>query len=445
MLLPLTSSDLTKNIQEQTIYVDISVQRELFNAGIISRITYQNGGGLNNSNILTSSTAGGVAINDPKSPPITTTTQASINATITQLKARYSKVVAVAAVVLPTWVNGGVVTTLAGSGAGIPSNGAFADGTGVAASFNIPTGVAVLPDGNTVVADQNNNRIRLVTPLGVVTTLAGSASAAFADGTGAAASFNGPSGVAVLSDGNIVVADTNNHCIRVITYPGGVVTTLAGSGSPGFADGTGAGASFNFPFGVAVITSSGVIVVSDSSNHRIRLVTYPGAVVTTLAGSGGTTFANGTGVGATFYIPRGIAVLSDGNIVVADYGNNRIRLITYPGAVVTTLAGNSAYSPFADGTGAAATFFQPHGVAVIPSTYQNSGNIVVADYQNNRIRLITYPGAVVTTLAGNTAHGSTNGTGAAATFRSPQGITVNSSTGAIVVADTSNHLIRLIT
>ena len=162
----------------------------------------------------------------------------------------------------------GLTSTLAGSG----SYG-FADGAGAAASFNGPTGVAVIPSsGVIVVADTSNFRIRLISPTGLTSTLAGSGSGAFADGTGAAASFSYPRGVAVIpSSGVIVVADQGNHRIRLVS-PTGLTSTLAGSGSAGFADGTGAAASFNNPSGVAVIPSSGVIVVADQGNYRIRLI-----------------------------------------------------------------------------------------------------------------------------------------------------------------------------
>jgi len=156
------------------------------------------------------------------------------------------------------------------------------------------------------------------------------------------------------------VSDTYNHRIRLVTSAG-VVTTLAGSGSPAFADGTGAGASFNYPQALAV-TSSDVIVVADQSNHRIRLVTLAG-VVTTLAGSTAGS-ANGTGTAASFSLPSGVAVTSSGDIVVADQNNHRIRLVT-PAGVVTTLAGSTAGS--ANGTGTAATFNNPYGVAVTPT------------------------------------------------------------------------------
>ena len=163
--------------------------------------------------------------------------------------------------------------------------------------------------------------------LGIVTTLAGQTTAGFADGTGALASFNGLFGVAVIpSSGVIVVADTNNNRIRLVT-PGGVVTTLAGSGSPAFANGTGAGASFNAPYGVAVIPSSGVIVVADTTNSRIRLVDPTSGVVTTLAGSGSDGSADGTGTAASFSNPTGVAVTPTGDVVVGDTFNHRIRLI----------------------------------------------------------------------------------------------------------------------
>ena len=289
----------------------------------------------------------------------------------------------------------GVVTTLAGTA----GTSAFADGTGAAARFSSPNGVAVLPNGNIVVADTNNSRIRLVTQAGVVTTLAGS-NASFADGTGTAARFNAPYGVAVLPDGNIVVADTTNNRIRLIT-PAGVVTTLAGNATGAFADGTGTAASFNNPYGVTVIPSSGVIVVGDFLNNRIRLVT-PGGVVTTLAGQTTAGNADGTGASASFNGPWGVAVIpSSGVVVVADANNSRIRLVTQAG-VVTTLAGSTA--GFADGTGTAARFNSSAGVAVLPN-----GNIVVADPNNNRIRLVTQAG-VVTTMAGGAA-GSANGLG----------------------------------
>jgi len=159
-----------------------------------------------------------------------------------------------------------VVSTLAGSGVQ-----GFADGTGTTAKFSWPYGVAVDSAGNVYVADRSNERIRKITPSGVVSTLAGSGNWGFADGTGTAARFNYPTGVAVDSAGNVYVADEWNHRIRKIT-PSGVVSTLAGSGTWGSADGTGTAAKFRSPRGVAV-DSAGNVYVADSDNHRIRKIT----------------------------------------------------------------------------------------------------------------------------------------------------------------------------
>jgi sugar lactone lactonase YvrE len=156
----------------------------------------------------------------------------------------------------------GVVSTLAGSTQG------YTDGTGAAAQFSSPRGVAVDASGNVYVADWSNHRIRKVTPTGVVTTLAGSTNG-YADGPGAAAQFFNPSGVAVDASGNVYVADTNNQRIRKVT-PTGVVTTVAGS-TRGYADDTGTAAQFFNPTGVA-FDASGNVYVADSWNFRIRKI-----------------------------------------------------------------------------------------------------------------------------------------------------------------------------
>ena len=324
-------------------------------------------------------------------------------------------------------------TTLAGTAG---SQGS-ADGTGSAALFNYPNGVAVDATGNVYIADESNHTIRKITSGGVVTTLAGTAgSSGSTDGTGSAARFASPAGVAADVEGNVYVADRANHSIRKITS-GGVVTTLAGSsaGDTGSSDGTGSDARFWSPRSVAVDVEQGTVYVADTANHTIRKIT-PGGVVTTLAGSAGSLGStDGTGSAARFYQPRGVAVDVAGNVYVADWLNHTIRKITFDG-VVTTLAGTAGSSGSTDGTGSAARFNRPLGVAV-----DAADNVYVTDGSNHTIRKIT-SGGVVTTLGGTAGStGSTDGIGSAAQFDSPAGVAVDAA-GNLYVADQSNHTIR---
>ncbi len=328
---------------------------------------------------------------------------------------------------------GGVVTTLAGTA----GSAGWADGTGNAARFYRPYGVAVDSTGNVFVADTYSCTIRKITAGGVVTTLAGTAGSTGAtDGTGSAARFNTPTGVAVDSAGNVFVADKVNSTIRKITG-GGTVTTLAGSaGSPGAADGTGNTARFANPIGVAVDYVGNLYVAEH--NHTIRKVTG-GGVVTTLAGTAGSVgWADGTGGAAQFNYPSGVAADSAGTVYVADYFNHTIRQIAGGGAV-TTLAGTAGSTGFADGLGSAARFYYPSGVAV-----DGSGNLYVADNNNSTIRKVTSSG-VVTTLAGTAGStGSADGFGSAARFYSPRNVAVDGA-GNVYVADNGSHTIRQIT
>lgn len=321
-----------------------------------------------------------------------------------------------------------VVSTFAGSGAT-----GLVNGTGTAASFYQPFSLAVDATGNVFVADALNNVIRKITSAGVVTTLAGSGTAGSANGTGTAASFNQAYGVAVDASGNVYVADAANNKIRKITSAG-VVTTFAGSGTAGSADGIGTAASFNYPYGIAV-DASGNIYVSDMVNSKIRKITSAG-VVTTFAGSGIPGSTDGVGTSATFNNPKGLVVDALGNVYVTDMSNNKIRKITSAG-VVSTLAGSGSQG-VVNGQGVAASFNQPEDVAV-----DASGNVYVADRPNMVIRKITSTG-LVTTLAGSGTSGSTNATGTAASFFNPRGVAVDASWN-VFVSDSYNNMIRKIT
>jgi len=321
-------------------------------------------------------------------------------------------------------------STLAGTG-GLSGS---TDGTGSAARFYNPIGITVNTAGIVYVADTANNTIRKVTSAGVVTTLAGTAGAdGSTNGTGSSARFSGPYAITVDTAGNLYVADTYNSTIRKVTSAG-VVTTLAGTaGTIGSTDGTGSAARFHRPQGIAVDTA-GNLYVTDINSLTIRKVTSAG-VVTTLAGSAdndGT--ADGTGSAARFTSPYGITVDTAGNLYVCDQFACTIRKVTSAG-VVTTLAGNPFYASSVDGTGSAAEFYFPAGVAV-----DTTGNLYVTDSFNHTIRKVTSAG-VVTTEAGSTVGGSNDGLGSAARFNSPEGIAVDAA-GNVYVADTYNHTIR---
>lgn len=299
-----------------------------------------------------------------------------------------------------------------------------ANGSLTVAQFNGPRGIAVAPDGTIYIADTTNHRIRAISPAGIVSTLAGGTQGS-ANGTGTAAQFNNPSGVAVGPNGLIYVADTNNSRIRAIT-PAGVVTTFAGSSY-----GTGQG-FFASPRGVAV-AADGTVYVADTSNHNIVALT-PSAAYTRLAGNNTFGFANGSGASARFNGPQGIVVVSPTVLAVADTNNRRVRLVTTSG-VVTTLAGIGG-NPITslDGNNTIAKFLSCEGITVAPT-----GVIYVAETTGHRIRAVS-PTGVVTTIAGST-QGSVDGTGAAAQFNSPSGITIGPD-GSLLITERGSHRIR---
>jgi sugar lactone lactonase YvrE len=330
---------------------------------------------------------------------------------------------------LTTFVKAQTVSTFAGSG--VPG---YVDATGVAAQFGLSYGIATDVSGNVYVCDSDNHRIRKITPAGVVTTLAGSGSSGFADGSGTAAQFNFPQGIVVDASGNVYVADYNNHRIRRIT-PAGVVTTLAGSGVPGYADGTGVAAQFDQPTGLALDTT-GKLYIADRGNNRIRRLWLSNGGVGTIAGST-MGYTDAAGTSAQFNRPQGLVVDASGNIYVSDTNNNCIRKITPGFYEVTTFAGGGSFG-FADGTGTAAFFGGPWGII-----QDSAGNFYVGDTGNNRIRKIT-PAAEVTTLAGSGTFGYADGDNDLAEFKYPYGIAINSS-GDFYVADAYNYRIRKIT
>jgi sugar lactone lactonase YvrE len=240
-------------------------------------------------------------------------------------------------------------------------------------------GIAVDTSGNVLVADTDNNLIRKITPFGVVTTLAGNGGSGDANGIGTAAQFFCPAGVAVDTSNNVYVTDGCSNLIRKIT-PAGMVTTLAGNGSAGSSNGPGTVASFDSPRGIAV-DASGNVYVADMINESIRKIT-PAGIVSTLAGNGSKGYSNGIGSVASFYYPMGVAVDASGNVYVTDSVNAMVRKIT-PDGTVTTLAGNGNSNSI-NGIGAAASFNGPSGIAT-----DALGNIYVSTYIGSIVNKIT--------------------------------------------------------
>ncbi len=334
--------------------------------------------------------------------------------------------------ILQAHVYAQVVSTFAGSGAA-----SSIDGTGTGATIQGPNSLVADGSGNLYVTAAR--KIRKITPAGVVTTLAGSGSFGGTDGTGAAASFDSPTGIVIDGSGNLFVADRFIHKIRKIT-PGGVVTTFAGTdGVAGSTDATGTAAKFNAPAGLA-IDGSNNIYVADFGNNKIRKIT-PLGVVTTFAGSGTLGSTNATGIAASFDSPYSICIDGSGNLYVGDLNNKTIRKIT-SSAVVTTFAGVTGLAGNINGASGTARLTNPYGIAV-----DGSGNVYFSDQYWYNIRKST-PTGFITTIAGTTSTvkpdtGSVDGPGAVSTFYQPLGIAF--SNGSIYIADNLNNKIRKLT
>ena len=404
----------------------------------------------------------------------------------------------------------GTVTTLAGDDRG------YFDAAGTSAEFDTPYGLDIDASGTLYVADHSNAVVRRVSAAGNVTTLAGTNSIGSRDGTGNNARFSTPSGIAIGSDGAVYVADTLSHAIRRIVPSSAVVTTLAGSKPElGYAEGTGTAARFRFPFGVASDDNGNIYVADDTAVRRIT----PAGVTSLVAGSPGVAgFVDGTGTSARFGALTAIAVGPGGMLYVTDPSNNAVRRITPAGVVTTVAASPQLTAPWgiavdaastlyvtnlgahsivtispsgtvttlaggirgwADGSGAQARFDLPSGITV-----DGAGNVYVADFGNDMVRKITPAGVVstlvpvsaglvspsgivaeadgdlyvsdynhmiyrvtsagvVTAVAGApSSPGNVNGIGSRARFAFPEQIDLTP-TGDLVIADSYNHAIRI--
>lgn len=287
--------------------------------------------------------------------------------------------------------------------------------SGAATTLNHPSGIVRDASGNLFVCDRDNHRILKMTEAGVTSIFAGSGTPGLVNGTGTAAAFNEPYCITIDGSGNLYVGDRMNNAIRKITAAG-VVTTLAGNGASGSADGTGSAATFAEPLGIG-ITSAGNLYVADYGNQKIRKITPAGVVTTAVTG----------------YMCFGIAI-SGSNIYFTNYFQNRVYVVAEGSNTPSLVAGDVAPGN-TDGTGAAARFNIPAGI-----TTDGSGNLYITETGNHRIRKITSSN-VVTTIAGSTL-GNTDGSGTTTQFDGPIAATGDFSNGILYIADFYNNKIR---
>ncbi len=334
-------------------------------------------------------------------------------------------------------LNGGLFLIAGNSKAGFSGDG----GTGGNAQLSSPIGLAVDSNGNVFIADSGNNRIRKVTiGTGLITTVAGIGTAGFSGDGGAAVSaqLSGPQGVAVDASGDLFIADTGNNRIRKVT-PDGLIATVAGNGVATFGGDGGPALSAQFSATSLAVDTAGDIFIGDSANYRVREVSV-GGTIRTIAGSGfpGNSASGVQASGAEFSVIHQIAVDALGNVYIADTGNSAIREVFSGAGSVQTVAGNGSNGFFGDNASATtAALAFPCGIAV-----DSSGELFVADTSNYRIRFVNTSG-VIGTIAG-TGSLSYSGDGGAATsarISSPAGLAVDRF-GNIFEADTANNVIR---
>jgi hypothetical protein len=309
----------------------------------------------------------------------------------------------------------GIVTTVAGNGiSGYAGDGGIA----TSAHLNSPVGVALDTHGNLFIADTDNNRIRMINANGIIATVAGNGTSGYSGDGGMAtnASLNNPVSITVDPFDNLYIADSGNNCIRRVNVSG-VIGTVAGNRTSGYSgDGESAtNATLNNPSGV-VVDANANLFIADTYNQRVRMVNTNGTIIT-IAGDGiqGYSGDDGAATNASLYYPSGIAIDLQGNLMIADLDNNRIRKVD-PNGVITTLAGG--------GDGGAATnaaLVDITGVAL-----DTKGNLVFADYDGSRIRKVDTDG-IISTVVGNGMFGDSGDGGPAtnATLTYPYDVAVD--------------------
>jgi len=332
--------------------------------------------------------------------------------------------------------NAQLITTFAGNGtAGFSGNG----GQATAAELNVPDGAACDASGNIYIADGSNNRVRKVTPSGIISTYAGNGTAGYTGdgGQATAAEINIPHGMTADASGNLYFVDQNNNSVRKVNSSG-IISTFAGNGHAGFSGdgGQATAAEFDLPTEV-VFDASGNAYITDKTNERIRKVNTSG-IISTFAGNGHAGYSGdgGQATAAEFNGPTDIYIDASGNAYVADPGNFRVRKINTSGIISTVIGdGHSGFS--GDGGQATAAEIEANGVRV-----DASGNIYIGDFGNNRMRKVNTSG-VINTIAGNgTAGYSGDGGQATAAELNGPGMMTFDKSGNVYFTDHSNNVIR---
>jgi DNA-binding beta-propeller fold protein YncE len=340
-----------------------------------------------------------------------------------------------------------VITTLGGNGtAGFSGD----NGPASIAQMNYPTGICADASGNVFIADYSNHRIRkIVLDTGVISTVAGTGIPGYSvsedNGLAINAKLFYPNGVSADASGNLFIADKGNNLIRKVNLSSGVISTIAGNGSAGFSGDGGQATSsmLNSPYSVSVDTILGNLYIADQGNNIIRQVVLSSGVITTIAGVGSAGFS-GDGAAATnaeLNSPYSVSVDTLGNLYIADEGNNRVRKVVLSTGVITTIAGTGSAGFSGDGAAATnAELNSPYSV-----TADSSGNLYIVDNGNNRVRQVVLASGVIKTLAGTGTAGfnGDNADAASTHLNSPYGVFADSS-GNVYISDSLNNRLRLV-
>jgi sugar lactone lactonase YvrE len=390
------------------------------------------GTSLSFTNATTTTGSGGTA-----STIATPTAIGDLTATATTSGVSASAIFALTGVTSTAPAGSGIISTYAGNGtAGFSGDG----GAAISAELDQPVGSTMDSAGNLYFADSNNNRIRKVTPGGVISTYAGNGTAGFSGDGGEATSaeLSGPLGIAFDNAGNLYIAESGNERVRKVT-PLGIISTIAGNGTAGYnGDGIAAtSAELNNPNGI-VVDKSGNVYIGDYFNNRVREVNTAGVISTvTGTGTGGYSGDGGLAINAEVYWPAGVALDSSGNLYIADDNNSRVREVN-PAGIISTFAGTGYGGYNGDGISATtAELYAPDRVAT-----DSAGNVYISEYGNNRIRKVNTSG-IISTVAGTGTPGFSGDGGLAtsAEIDTPRGITVDEG-GNLYISDADNNRIR---